>query len=378
MSIPEISASGLAQALNAGQDIHVLDIRTPQQLQSGKVEVEPGSFHNVPLDEFRLDADDHGLDLSPDHEYAVVCTRGNDSEKIAVYLNARGFRTSSMSGGMFAWMGVTVPRELPPPADFDRFVQFDRIGKGALAYLLVSDREALIVDPSRHLTDILESVDAAGAKVVAIADTHAHADYISGGPDLAARRNAPYYLHPADAVYPYDGTPGKIAFTPAEEGTTIKVGRGTVSVLHTPGHTEGSVTYLAGDVALTGDFIFIKTVGRPDLGEQTAAWTGVLFDSLERARRECPDTQRVCPAHYSDPAERNADGTFTRTFGELRASNEQLAMADRQTFTDWVAGRAGSFPEQYRRIKAINVGLELSVTDDEMNELEAGKNQCAL
>ena len=64
---------------------------------------------------------------------------------------------------------------------------------------------------------------------------------ISGGPGLARDLGVPYYLHPKDAVYPYDGTPGKIEFEAAEEGRSIRVGRAEVKTVHTPGHTEGSV-----------------------------------------------------------------------------------------------------------------------------------------
>ena len=108
----------------------------------------------------------------------------------------------------------------------------------------VEGREALIVDPPRHTVHYLETVDAAGARVVAIADTHAHADYISGGPTLALALDVPYYLNPADAIYPYDGTEGRIRYEPAVEGQTIRVGSAELTVVHTPGHTEGSNCYL--------------------------------------------------------------------------------------------------------------------------------------
>ena len=86
---------------------------------------------------------------------------------------------------------------------------------------------------------------------------------------------------------------------------------------------------------------------------------------------------RVYPAHYSSEAERNADRSFGKTFGELKVSNEQVAETDGAAFGAWVAARAGSFPEQYRQIKAVNVGL-FAPTEDEANELELGKNRCAL
>jgi glyoxylase-like metal-dependent hydrolase (beta-lactamase superfamily II) len=65
-----------------------------------------------------------------------------------------------------------------------------------------------------------------------------HADYISGAPALAAYLRVPYYLHPRDSFYPYDGTPGRIDFRPIGDGDGIEFGRGALQVVHTPGHTE--------------------------------------------------------------------------------------------------------------------------------------------
>jgi len=308
----------------------------------------------------------------------VVCGLGNDSGRIAEYLNENGYQAKSLRGGMTAWMEMTVVRELPAPPSLDRLVQFDRIGKGALGYLLLSNGEAFVVDPPRHTVKFLETIDAAGATLVGVADTHAHADYISGAHSLAILNDVPYYLHAADAVYPYDGRPGTVPHQPVEDNEVIRVGRAEIRVRHTPGHTEGSVSFtLDDDLALTGDFIFIGSVGRPDLGGRTEEWTPVLHASLARAKKNWPPTIRILPAHYASGDERNEDHTVDRALGECLAHNVPLALADAQAFNDWVMARAGSFPEVYRRIKAINLGLE-TVDEAEAEELEAGKNQCAL
>ena len=214
--------------------------------------------------------------------------------------------------------------------------------------------------------------------MIGVADTHAHADYISGGPGLARDLGVPYYLHPEDAVYPYDGTPGKIEFEAAEEGRAIRVGRAEVKTVHTPGHTEGSVCYLLGDhVAFTGDFVFVNSVGRPDLGGKAEEWTQVLWRSLERVRKEWPHRIRIYPAHYSSAFERNADHSIGLAFEELFLTNSSLAIDDRDRFSEWVSSKTGSFPDAYRRIKGINVGLE-NPSEADMDELDAGRNQCAL
>ena len=102
----------------------------------------------------------------------------------------------------------------------------------------------------------------------------------------------------------------------------------------------------------------------------------MLWRSLERARREWPERILVLPAHYSTAEERRADHAVAAPLGDLLRENEPLGL-DEEAFTRWVLGRTGDFPEAYRRIKAVNVGLERP-GPDEMDELELGRNQCAL
>jgi glyoxylase-like metal-dependent hydrolase (beta-lactamase superfamily II) len=257
-------------------------------------------------------------------------------------------------------------------------VQGDRIAKGALSYLMASDGEAVVIDAPRRADSLREIVAREKLRVVAVCDTHVHADYVSGGPALAAEVGAPYYLHPADAKSPYDGTLARVSYEPLVAGARIHFGRTGIDVEHTPGHTEGSVTYRVGDaLALTGDFVFIASVGRPDLGGQVDAWSGTLFDSLERARASWPAAVRVLPGHYASEAERRADGAVEGPFGELLRTNGPLAIRDREAFRAWIRERAGTFPEAYRRIKHLNLGLDRA-SDEELEELEAGRNECAL
>ncbi len=376
---PEVAANDLVRRVEAGEQIHVLDVRAPFRLESGRIDAVPAEwFHNIPGSQLVTLPDPAAAGIPRDRPVVVVCGRGNDSRFVGAHLNARGFTAASLAGGMRAWMELVVPRALPPPPGSTRLVQLDRIGKGALGYVLVSGGEAVVIDPPRHLGVIRDVLREADARLVAVADTHAHADYVSGGPALAKAAGVPYHLHPADARYPFDGTPARVDFTPAEDGRGIPVGAVTLRVEHTPGHTEGSVCYRAGaDVVFTGDFVFVRSMGRPDLGGKAEEWTAALWRSLERARASWPPGLRVLPGHLADAAERNADRTVGRRVHELAAGNVPFAMTDRDRFTSWVLGRTGAFPDAYRRIKAINLGLE-SPGEEELVGLEAGMNRCAL
>src|SRR5207245_7497843 len=142
-----------------------------------------------------------------------------------------------------------------PTPSVSHVVQLDRVGKGALSYVLVSDGDAVIVDPGRHVDRYERLLTDLGATAAAVIDTHMHADYLSGARAAAARWHVPYFLHPDDARSPYDGSEGRFTYQPITHGDTIAVGRATLRVEHVPGHTLGSIALLADDaLALTGDF----------------------------------------------------------------------------------------------------------------------------
>jgi glyoxylase-like metal-dependent hydrolase (beta-lactamase superfamily II) len=376
---PEISARELAAAIEDGASIQILDVRAPHRVATGHIDIGPESrFHNIVGSQLVAARSQEQVGLDPDVPVAVVCGHGTDSKVAALFLSRFGYDARSVAGGMAGWMLTTLRRELPAPPSLDRLVQFDRIGKGALGYLLVSDGAALVIDPPRDLRPYLEVAEEAAAKIVAVADTHCHADYLSGGPGLAQHLGIPYYLHSADAVYPYDGTPGQVGYEPLEDGATIQVGRATVRVTHTPGHTEGSVSFLLDDqAAFTGDFIFVASIGRPDLAGKTEEWTVQLWDSLTRAKAEWPQGALIYPAHYATEDEHNQDRSVGKRLGEILHDNEALALSDLESFAGWVRSKAGAFPDAYRKIKAVNVGL-VQVDGLEAEELEVGRNECAL
>src|SRR2546427_7705145 len=239
-------------------------------------------------------------------------------------LRERGFEAYSVSGGMAAWETVYLARVLTPTPSVEHVVQLDRVGKGALSYVLVSDGDAVVVDPGRHVERYDELLQELGATPAAVVDTHMHADYLSGARAAAARWRVPYFLHPDDARSPYDGTEGRFTSQPVTEGDTVAFGRATLRVQHVPGHTLGSIALLADDaLALTGDFLFVQSVGRPDLGGQRDAWTRLLWQSLARIRREWSGDRLVLPAHYAGEPERRADRSVAARFDVITATDRK-------------------------------------------------------
>jgi glyoxylase-like metal-dependent hydrolase (beta-lactamase superfamily II) len=377
--VPEYRPRELADALERGEAVQILDVRAPERAANGSVDLGRGDlFFNIRGSQVRAISRLDEVPLDPALPVAVVCGHGNDSAKVADHLRRLGATALSLKGGLVAWMDLVIPRELEPPSSLDRFVQLDRVGKGALGYLLVSDGEALIVDPPLDAGAYLDTLEDVRADLAAVADTHVHADYVSGASTLARDHGVPYYLHPADNVYPYDGTPGRLDITPLADASEIRVGRCRVRALHTPGHTEGSVTYVIdGHSALTGDFLFVRSIGRPDLGGKVAEWARQLWASVERVKRDWQPDLTVYPAHYASDDERRDDRSIGVRFGTLTAANEALQFREEADFVAWIERHAASFPDAYRTIKAINAGLQ-QASAKELEELEAGKNECAL
>jgi glyoxylase-like metal-dependent hydrolase (beta-lactamase superfamily II) len=375
----EITVEELARQIDAGGPVQVVDVRPPERVATGRIGGIPESrFHNISSMRLMTRRRAAVTALEPGVLTAVVCNRGNESRMAAVLLERLGLEAVSVQGGMEAWMRLVVPRDITPPAGVDRVVQFDRVGKGALGYLVVSGSEAIIIDAPRDAEPYLRVVREHRARLVGVIDTHVHADYVSGAPRIAARLGVPYHLHSADAVYPYDGRPGKIPFSPLEDGATVPVGAARLRACHTPGHTQGSLTLVLDDqMAFTGDFLFVNSIGRPDLAGHTAEWAGDLWNSLSVAKREWPETMQIYPAHYGSESERRTDRVVGTTFGSLLERLEALRIKYREKFIAWVLERESPFPEAYRQIKAINIGLA-SVSEEEAEELEVGRNECAL
>ena len=378
-SPPQIPPQELAERLDRGEPLQVLDVRAPEKVERGHIVLGPElEFHAHPNSKLFALRDVTALDLDTTRPIAVVCGHGNSSKKATAFLRARGYEAYSVIGGMAAWETVYVARHLSPTPSLSHVVQLDRVGKGALSYVLVSDGDALVVDPGRHIERYDALLTELRATPAAVVDTHIHADYVSGARAAAARWQVPYFLHADDAVSPYDQTPGKLTYQALGDGDTIAFGRASLRAVHVPGHTLGSLALLADDgLALTGDFLFVQSVGRPDLAGRSESWAKLLWQSLERARRTWPGDLLVLPAHYAGEAERRADRAVAARFDVISATNTAAAIQDERVFLKWISDHTTNFPDAYRTIKETNLGL-LDVAEADAEILESGPNQCAV
>ena len=378
-SLPQIPPQELAERLDRGESLQVLDVRAPEKVERGHIDI--GSeldFHAHPNSRILALPDVNELHLDAKRPIAVVCGHGNSSKKATAFLRERGYEAYSVIGGMAAWEGVYVARRLSSTPSLSHVVQLDRVGKRALSYVLVSDGDAVIVDPGRHVERYDALLAELRATPAAVVDTHIHADYVSGARAAAARWRVPYFLHPDDAVSPYDRRPGKLTAQPLRDGDTIAFGHATLRAAHVPGHTLGSIALLADDgLALTGDFLFVQSIGRPDLAGQSEAWAKLMWQSLERVRRTWPGELVVLPAHYASEGERRADRAIAARFDVIAATNAVASIQDERLFLKWIADHQTNFPDAYRTIKETNLGL-VDLADADAEVLESGPNQCAI
>lgn len=202
------------------------------------------------------------------------------------------------------------------------------------AYYIESEGEAAIIDPLRETEPYLALAEKRGATIKYIFETHFHADFVSGHIDLARKVNAPIIYGPmADTKYKVHN---------AKDGETFALGKLTIKVLHTPGHTPESSCYLLLDenkkehAVFTGDTLFVGDVGRPDLldGVMTREeLASMMYDSLNKKLKTLPDEVILYPAHGPGSAcGKNIGKETFSTMGEQKKFNYALKEMSREEF----------------------------------------------
>ena len=228
------------------------------------------------------------------------------------------------------------------------------------AYYIASNGEAVIIDPLREVGPYLDRAEKDGVTIKYILETHFHADFVSGHLDLAAKTDAKIVYGPT-ANTQFD-------CHIAEDGEVLKVGDVTIHVMHTPGHTMESTTYLLKDESgkdyaiFSGDTLSLGDVGRPDLAQKAASITqedlaGILFDSLRNKIMVLSDDVIVYPGHGAGSScGKNMSKETVGTIGEQKATNYALrAKMTKEEFiaevTDGLLPPPAYFPENVRMNK---------------------------
>ncbi|MBI2705520.1 MAG: MBL fold metallo-hydrolase [Actinobacteria bacterium] len=228
-------------------------------------------------------------------------------------------------------------------------------GLGHASYLAdLGDGSALVVDPARLPTGQREAAARLGLQIAFSADTHTHADYVSGSPDLA--HAGAELLAPAEAglAVPHRGV---------RDGDALELGRLRILAIATPGHTPDHLAYLLYDPAgrpvalFSGGSLMVGTVGRTDLmgPELTEPLARQLYRSLHERILTLPDDVALLPTHGAGSfCSAPASAERTSTIGHERETNPLLTTSSEDEFLHLLLGGLGSFPTYFSRLPALN------------------------
>ncbi len=241
----------------------------------------------------------------------------------------------------------------------------------AQAAYMIGDQdtgEALMIDPARDVTPYLEAARAENLTITQVAETHMHADFVSGSGELADRTGARLYLSGsggAEWAYGFGGD-GAVLL---HEGDHWMIGSVRIDVLHTPGHTPEQLVFQVTDTQttdqpfglITGDCLFVGDVGRPDLLETAA---GVVGSSEEGARQQfgnverlkaLPDYLQVLPGHGAGSACGKALGSLpSSTLGYEKRVNPAFQFSSADDFAAWLRADQPETPRYFSQMKRVN------------------------
>jgi len=367
------------------QKLLLLDVREPNEFKQWSID---GST-NMPLSKLLKQ---ESLSAIPKNKKIVtICPRGNRSTIAKYVLERYGYNVSSLEGGLKAWSFsfeyATTEYNNMNESFKVKLVQFRRIGKGCISYLLDSDGESIVIDPVYPVNDYIQKASEIGTKISKVVDTHQHADHISAAKDLAKKTSAIYYQSSYENYF--DNIKGNRHI---KDEDVIDVGKIKIKAIYTPGHTNGSISFLVHGIIdknnnnndnnknskllFTGDTLFINGIGRPDLRDNAKEFASMLYDTLHNKLFSLSKDVLVFPAHFDKDVQ--SQKIISSSLGEIEKKGIGLLELDRQSFIDKISSMVIPTPSNFKVIIAINSGNTPSPTVDELFDLEIGPNRCSI
>lgn len=356
------------------EDIVVLDVRNDKDFKRFKVESPyPFEMLNVSYYDFMELEEESVARLPGNRKIRVVCSQEGSAKYVAEILHKHGFDdVGYLSGGIKNWGNLLVPKLVNPGMEYELY-QFIRPGKASCSYGLIANNEIMFFDPSRAIDFYQDFAREKGCTVIKTFETHLQADYIAGSRDLATATGAEFFANDGDFKT------SKNRYSSLVDGDIQNFSHGgpDIRVLFTPGHTPGSTTFIIDEkFMISGDMVFIRSIGRPDLGGKAAEWSGMLFDSISMIK-EFDDGLIVLPAHYIDWDEANGDLVFALPLGDVKKRNEGIYAIDNlEDFKKFIQDNIRPQPKEYALIRLANANIE-QYDEDREEELDLGKNECA-
>ena len=253
-----------------------------------------------------------------------------------------------------------------------------------MSYVIESGKEIAVIDPVFPTDNYIQKAEKSGAKITKIIDTHQHADHVSAAKELAQKANATLYRS-AYEQYQDNGNDENNQHQPSftieklQDGDTFNIGSISLKVIHTPGHTPGSLTINVGDKLLfTGDTLFVDSIGRPDLRDKAVEFAENLYNTIQKKIMRLPEDILILPAHFEKDV--RAEELLVSTLGEVKKKSRFLnPTMTRDEFVEKISSKVMPTPPNYREIISINKGESPPKSSlSETFDLEMGPNRCSM
>jgi len=374
MSIFPYAAKDLYDWLTTKKDMVLLDVRNSKDFSRFPVEGPyPFEMKNISYFDFMEIEEESVARLPKGKPVRVVCASEGSAQFVADILANNGFTdVGYLMGGIKAWGNLLSPVLLNSGEEYELY-QFIRPGKASCSYGLAFGGELMLFDPSRAIDFYQDFAREKGLQLIRTCETHLQADYIAGSRLLEKATGVEIIANENDfagAQFPY---------TRAKDGQALHFSKGgpEVKVMFTPGHTPGSTSYIIDNrFMISGDTVFLQSVGRPDLGGKVDEWSDILFNTLQKVQQLDPNLI-VLPGHYISWQEANSDLAFAAPLSQAIEHNKSIyAIDNEKDFLAFIKENMRVQPKEYATIRKINANLE-QVDDDKAEELDLGKNECA-
>ena len=375
MALTAYTAQDLYQWLIHKENFLLLDVRNNEEFGRFKVEGPfPFNMINVPYMEFIEHEDESVAKVPAGETIRIVCAKEGSAKYVGEILEGRGFDdVGYLTLGIKSWGNMLSPVEIGGGKDY-RLFQFIRPGKASCSYGLLCGNEMMVFDPAKNIDAYVDFAKQHGARIVKTFETHRQADYISGSLPLYRAVGAHIMAPGGD----FEGA--RFDYTAVKDGDRFAFSGAEplVNAIHTPGHTPGSTCYLIDNrYLISGDTVFIYSIGRPDLGGKAEEWSKLLFATMQDKIIPIEDDTMVLPGHYMDWSEADPRLAFAETLGQIKEKNRSIYGIDNEAdFFGFIKSNMRKQPDEYAKIREINAGFD----EPEMEQqdiLDLGKNECA-
>ena len=404
-----IKPTELKRKMDKGDDIFILDVRSRQEHDLWTISYDnyPDSLV-IPVD--TLASFESLKQIPKNKEVITFCTHGQRSSMAARTLASLGYNVRTVEGGMVGWSRLYDVAEVNLDSNITlKIWQVRRISKGCMSYVIAStkDKKATIIDATCDIDTVINTLlQENELSVSRVLDTHMHADHLSGSVRVARKYGSEVAISAFENyTTPQVSSEKDPKYNLISTGQKFELGDGFyLEALHTPGHTDGSMSFLlkihnvtkneyvhkqessvdnfaknnnsAGPdyYLFTGDTIFINGVGRPDLRNKSQEYTIKLFHTYYNVIFGLPDKTIILSSHYSSGFEHEKP-----VLDSLGAIKQKLAsiIDSENKFIDFVTSNIPPHPMNYEKIVYLNKNLT-SCDMVNQTDLESGPNSCGI